>query len=87
MYELTTLYEDITEAAICSEKNSIRYRYTGFYLLLHHKDQVVVKNIKYYLPGSRFHQNFEFLERFKTKRSSESEEHDYYVALKIRNSV
>ena len=79
--------EDLTLAAICSEQNSLRYRYTGFYLLLHHTDQQVMKNIKVYLPNARFHQNFEFLERFKTKTSESDEDYDYYVALKIRDSV
>ena len=46
-----------------------------------------MKNIKIYLPSSRFHQNFEFLERFKTKIVDSDEEYDYYVALKIRDSA
>ena len=83
LYEVSPVSNDLRLAVICSEHNVEKYKYKGYYLLLHHVEAVYLRSVKSALQSSQICDYFEFIERFKVKSSVPEGEPEYYVALKI----
>ena len=87
MYDISPVSNDLRLAIICKEHNVEKYKYEGYYLLLHHVEAVYLRNVKTALLSSYICDHFEFIERFKVKSSLPEGEPEYYVALKIVQST
>ncbi len=84
LFELSPVSHDLQLAVICCEHEKEKFPHKGYYLLLHHKQPHLLKNVKVTLQSSKLRDQFQYVERLKV--NAEGTEPQYFVALTIGNS-